>query len=138
MSAEVWSAILAAIPDVERWNFNLPRLVKENGEEFKRFAQAEAARRSYLWAPDSKCYICPWSMHPCESKNAAGMLGAGAREGVLAVIFAGKDGPVRYESEPQDREWAHETAGKLIRGLYPRRLYQQIVLNKGIKMVRVD
>lgn len=133
----VWASICAAIPSVEIWNREMPRLVSENGQEFKKFAQAEAARRGYLWAPDSKCYVCPWSVHPCESKNAAGMLGAGWKEGVLAVIFAGKDGPVRYESEPQDREWARETAAKLIRGLYPRKLYQQLIVNKGIKMVKV-
>ena len=63
------------------------------------------------------------------------MLGAGWREGQLAVIFASKDGPVRYESE--SRDVPRETADKLIHGLYPRKLYQQLVLDKGIKMVRV-
>lgn len=40
MSAELWKSILDVIPDVERWNRNLPRLVAEYGQEFKRFAQA--------------------------------------------------------------------------------------------------
>lgn len=135
MSTELWSTILAAIPDLERWNLNMPRLVQENGQEFKKFAQAEAAKRGYMWSSASKCYVCPWSMHPCESRNAQGMLGAGWREGQLAVIFSGKDGPVRYESE--SRDVPRETADKLIRGLYPRQLYQQLIVNKGIKMVRV-
>lgn len=135
MSAEVWSAILAAIPTVEAWNLNMPRLVAENGHEFKKFAQAEAARRGYLWHGASRSYVCPWSMHPCESKNAQGMLGAGWREGQLAVIFSGMDGPVRYESE--GRDVPRETADKLIHSLYPRKLYQQIVIKKGIKMGRV-
>ena len=137
-NTEVWASILAAIPDVERWNANLSefkRLTEQYGPECREFIKAEADRRGYLWHGASHSYVCPWSMHPCEGRNAQGILGAGWREGQLAVIFAGKDGPVRYESECRDVP--RETVDKLIHGLYPRKLYQQLVLNKGIKMVKV-
>jgi hypothetical protein len=49
MTDHIWIEILAAIPSVEVWNRLIPGLVKENGPEFKKLAQAEAKKRSYVW-----------------------------------------------------------------------------------------
>lgn len=125
MSEQVWAVILAAIPDVEAWNVNLPRLVAENGPEFKRFAQEEAGKRGYLWAPIGRQYVHPWAIRACSGKN---VIGVGWKGGQLAVIFASKDGPRRYESV--SHEVPIEVANKLANSPFPDKLYSQIVKDK--------
>lgn len=129
--AQVWEAILAAIPDVEHWNLNVPRLVHENGQGFKKFAQLEAAKRGYLWSAQAKGYILPWSMHAVNGKN---LIGVGYRAGRLAVIFASKDGPHRYESVADNVP--REVAETLWKSPYPDKRYAQVVKDK-IEMQRV-
>lgn len=136
MSAELWSTILAAIPDVERWNANLgefKRLTEQYGPECRQFILAEADRRGYIYSKESRCYAHPWRMIACDHPGR--LIGVGWRSGQIACVFSSKNGPVRYESE--SREIPKETAEKLIRSLYPDNLYNQIVKNKGIVMVRV-
>ena len=125
MSEQVWSAVLAAIPDVDTWNRNLPelkRLAEEYGPDCKAFIHAEVERRGYLWSSVSKCYIHPWIMHACQGKN---LIGVGYKGGQLAVIFASKEGPKRYESV--SHEVPEEVAAKLARSPFPDKLYAQIV-----------
>jgi hypothetical protein len=131
MSEAVWASILSAIPDVEAWNVNMPRLVHENGSEFKAFAQAEAAKRGYMWSALAKGYVNPWTIHACRGKN---LIGAGWRSGQLAVIFASKEGPRRYESVKLDVP--REVCDKLVNNPFPDRLYSLIVKDK-IQMQRV-
>lgn len=136
MSAEVWSAILAAIPNVEVWNRNLPelkRLAAEYGEECKKYIAAEAERRGYLWSSASKAYVHPWRMIACDHPGR--LIGVGWRSGQLACVFASKNGPVRYESE--SHEIPAETAQKLVNSLYCDALYKKLIKDKGIVMVRV-
>ena len=86
MSEQVWSAILDAIPDVERWNANLgelKRLSEQDGPECKAFIHAELERRGYLWSKESKCYVHPWQIRAVSGKN---IIGVGWRSGQLAVI----------------------------------------------------
>jgi len=133
MSELVWSSILAEIPDVGRWNTNMPRLVAENGPEFKKYAQAEATRRGYLWSPTSKCYVHPWKMIACNHPGR--LIGVGWRSGQLACVFTSKNGPVRYESV--STEIPAETAKKLVNSLYCDSLYAKLIKDKGIQMVKV-
>lgn len=135
MSVELWATVLAAIEGVEQWNANLSefkRLTEQYGEECREFIKAEAERRGYLWSKESKQYIHPWQMKACSGKN---VIGVGWKGGQLAVVFASKDGPRRYESVSFDVPI--ETAEKLVRSPFPDNLYQQIVKNKGILMRRV-
>ncbi len=135
MSDLIWSSVVAAIPDVETWNRNLPelrRLVEKYGPECKAFFAAEAKRRGYVWSTGDKAYFLPWMLRACRGKN---LIGAGWREGQLAVVFSHEAGSVRYESESHDLP--EVIADKLCNSPYPDKLYQQIVVKKGIKMVRV-
>lgn len=128
MSTQVWQAILDAIPDVDRFNANLPelkRLSEEYGSEFKAFIKAEVERRGYMWSGDSKVYVHPWEIKACRGKN---VLGVGWRSGQLAVIFQSKDGPRRYESVGHDVPI--EVANKLVNNPFPDRLYALIVKGK--------
>lgn len=134
MSTVLWQSILDAIPDVERWNANLPRLVQENGPEFKAFAQAEAAKRGYLWSKASRQYAHPWRMIACNHPGR--LIGVGWRSGQLACVFTGKNGPVRYESE--SHEIPAETAQKLVNSLYCDALYRKLIIDKGVQMVKVQ
>lgn len=129
----VWSSILAVITDVQRWNTNMPRLVQENGPEFKKFAQEEAARRGYMWSSESHCYVHPWSMVACDHPGR--LIGVGWKSGKLACVFGSKNGPVRYES--LSMEIPVETAQKLVNSLYPDNLYNQLIKRKDMQMVRV-
>ena len=129
MSAEVWAAILAAIPDVERWNANLDefkRLTEQYGPECREFIRAEADRRGYLWSKESKQYCHPWRMIACDHPGR--LIGVGWRSGQLACVFASKNGPVRYESE--STEIRAETAQKLVNSLYPDKQYALTVKGK--------
>jgi len=133
---DVWQAVVSAIPDVEAWNRNLPelkRLAEEYGEECKKFLAAEAAKRGYCWSRLTRAYVHPWPMVACYHPGR--LLGVGWRSGQLACVFVSKDGGVRYESESHEIPYA--TAEKLVRSPFPDKLYQQIVKNKGITMVRV-
>jgi hypothetical protein len=136
MIADVWSSILASIPDVAAWNRNLPefkRLTEQYGEDCRAFIKAEAERRGYLWSKDSKEYIHPWKMLACQYLGR--LLGVGWRSGQLAVVFSSTNGPVRYESE--SKEIPAETAQKLVNSLYPDALYKTLIKDKGIIMQRV-
>jgi hypothetical protein len=135
-STDVWAAVLAAIPDVQVWNRNLgelKRLAAEYGQACKAYIAEEAERRGYLWSSESKCYCHPWRMIACNHPGR--LLGVGWRSGQLAAVFAGKDGPVRYESVSKDIP--SETAQKLVNSLYPDNLYKQIIKDKGVQMVRI-
>jgi hypothetical protein len=128
---QVWDAIVSAVPTVELWNREMPELVKQHGAEFKAFAQAEAGRRGYLWAPDARQYVHPWAMRACSGTN---LIGCGWKSGQLAVIFSSKDGPRRYESVSHEVDIS--VANKLVNSPFPDKLYSQIV--KGhIQMERV-
>ena len=132
---QIWSAILAAIPDVEPWNANLgefKRLTEEYGPECRAYILAEAERRGYLWSKVSKCYFHPWEMRACKGNN---LIGCGWRSGQLAVVFASKDGPRRYESV--SHELPIEIANKLVNSPNPDALFVKLVKNKGIQMVKV-
>ena len=136
MSEAVWSAVCAAIPDVERWNTNLPelkRLAEQYGPECKAYFAAEAGRRGYLWSKESKGYVHLWRMIACNHPGR--LIGVGWRSGQLACVFGSKNGPVRYESV--SFEIPAETAQKLVNSLYPDNLYNQIIKSKGIQMVKV-
>jgi hypothetical protein len=92
MIADVWSSILAAIPDVAAWNRNLPefkRLTEQYGQECRAFIKAEAERRGYLWSKDSREYMHPWRILACEHQGKR-IVGVGWRSGQLAVIFTDK------------------------------------------------
>lgn len=132
-----WKAVVDAIPNVDVWNRNLPelkRLAAEYGEDCRKFFAEEAARRGYLWSPTTRTYLHPWRMIVCQHPGR--LLGVGWRSGQMRCAFAWKDGPaVHYESESHDIP--RETAEKLVRAKYPDKLYQQIVKDKGIKMVRI-
>lgn len=131
--AQVWGAILAAIPTVEAWNVNVRRLVEENGEQFKKFAQLEAAKRGYMWSPTAKGYVLPWSIKACRGKN---LIGIGYRAGQIAAVFASeKEGTRRYESVRRDLD--RSIVEKLANSPYPDSLYVKLVKNKGIEMQRV-
>lgn len=137
MSAEVWSAILAAIPDVERWNRNLDefkRLTEQYGPECREFIKAEAERRGYIYSKESHCYVHPWRMIACNHPGR--LIGVGWRSGQLACVFTGKNGPVRYESE--SHEIPAETAQKLVNSLYVDALYRKLIIDKGVQMVKVQ
>ena len=123
-----WDAVLEAIPDVERWNLNLPRLVADNGPEFKKYAQAEAGKRGYLWSTTAKMYVHPWRMIPCTHPGK--LLGVGWRSGKLRVVF--RDGS--YESTKLNvPSW---TAMNIVDSKTPDVLYQSI---KGkFDMVKVS
>jgi hypothetical protein len=132
----IWDTILSAIPDVGAWNANLAelkRLVEEWGPECKTYIAKEAERRGYMWSKDSKCYVHPWKMIACNHPGR--LIGVGWRSGQLACVFASKNGPVRYESV--SHEIPKETAQKLVNSLYCDNLYNQIIKNKGIQMVKV-
>ncbi len=132
----VWSSILAAIPDVDRWNRNLgefKRLTEEYGPECRKYILAEAERRGYFYSKESKCYVHPWRMIACNYQGR--LLGVGWRSGQLACIFTSKNGPVRYESV--SHEIPAETAQKLVNSLYPDALYAKLIKDKGIQMVKV-
>ena len=132
----VLCAILAAIPDVATWNANLgefKRLTEQYGDECRKFIVAEAERRGYLWSKESKCYVHLWRMIPCNYPGR--LIGVGFRSGQLACLFGSKKGPVRYESV--SHEIPAETAQKLVNSLYCDNLYNQIIKNKGIQMVKV-
>ncbi len=132
----VWSAILAAIPDVERWNANLgefKRLTEQYGEACRAFILAEAERRGYLWSKESKQYVHPWRMLACNHPGR--LIGVGFRSGQLACVFTSKNGPVRYESESHDIP--AETAQKLVNSLYCDSLYKKLIIDKGIQMIKV-
>jgi hypothetical protein len=124
----VWQSIVDAIPTVEAWNQNVPRLVAENGPEFKAFAQAEAAKRGYIAMKEHGQwrYFQPWSIH---ATSREGVLGVGWKwPGYLAVVFAAKEGSHRYESVRADVP--KEVADKLLNVPFPRKLYMQIVKGK--------
>jgi hypothetical protein len=92
MIADVWSSILAAIPDVAAWNRNLPefkRLTEQYGQDCRAFIKAEAERRGYLWSKDSREYMHPWRILACEHQGKR-IVGVGWRSGQLAVIFTDK------------------------------------------------
>jgi hypothetical protein len=127
---QVWDAIVSAVPSVELWNREMPELVRQHGAEFKAFAQAEAAKRGYLWSKESKQYILPWNMTACKGSN---VIGAGWRQGKLAVVFAAKEGHRRYESVD---EVPKEVCEKLVNNPFPDRLYASIVKGK-YRMERV-
>ena len=136
MSEHVWASILSAIPDVDRWNRNLPefkRLTEKYGEPCREFIKAEAERRGYIWSSTSKCYFHPWVMTACNYPGR--LIGVGWRSGQLACVFTSKNGPVRYESV--SREIPAETAQKLVNSLYCDALYAKIIKDKGIQMVKV-
>lgn len=136
MSEQVWSAVLAAIPDVDVWNRNLgefKRLTEQYGAECREFIKAEAERRGYLYSKQSHCYVHPFPMRACDHPGR--LIGVGFRSGQLAVVFTSKNGPVRYESESHDVPV--ETADKLVRSLYCDALYKKLIVDKGIKMVKV-
>ena len=136
MSAEVWSSILSAIPDVATWNANLgefKRLTEQYGPECKAFILAEAQRRGYMWSKLAKCYQHPWTIRACNHPGR--LIGVGFRSGQLACVFASKSGPVRYESV--SHEIPAETAQKLVNSLYPDNLYSQLIKSKGVQMVKV-
>ena len=136
MSAEVWSAVLAAIPDVDRWNANLgefKRLTEEYGPECRAFILAEAERRGYLWLSSEKSYVHPWRMLACNHPGR--LIGVGWRSGQLACVFGSKNGPVRYESV--SLEIPAETAQKLVNSLYCDAIYAKLIKSKGVQMVKV-
>jgi len=136
MSTEVWSSILAAIPDVDAWNLNLPelkRLAEQYGDECRRFIAEEAERRGYMWSKLAKAYQHPWTIRACNHPSR--LIGVGWRSGQLAAVFAAKEGPRRYESV--SHEIPAETAQKLVNSLYPDNLYKQLIKDKGIVMERV-
>lgn len=91
-NTDVWSSILAAIPDVAAWNRNLPefkRLTEQYGQDCRAFIKAEAERRGYLWSKDSREYMHPWRILACEHQGKR-IVGVGWRSGQLAVIFTDK------------------------------------------------
>lgn len=136
MSA-VCKSVLDAIPDVEAWNRNLEelkRLAKEHGDECKKIIADEAARRGYLWSRLAKQYVHPWQMIACNHPGR--LIGVGFRSGQLAAVFQSKNGPVRYESESHEIDV--DTAKKLVRSLYPDKLYRKLIVDKGVQMVRVE
>jgi hypothetical protein len=126
----LWKSLLDAVPTVELWNEQMPLLVQQHGVEFKHFAQAEAAARGYLWSKDSRQYLLPWNMTACRGRN---VIGAGWRQGQLAVVFAAKEGHRRYESVG---EVPREVFEKLSNSPFPDKLYTQIVVGK-FKMQRI-
>lgn len=135
VSEVAWRSIVSAIPDIDTWNRNLAelkRVAERDGPECKAFFAAEAKRRGYIWSTLDKAYFLPWMLRACRGKN---LIGAGWREGQLAVVFSHGTGSVRYESESHDLP--EVIADKLCNSPYPDKLYQQIVAKKGIKMVKV-
>lgn len=125
----VWQSVVDAIPDVETWNRNLPelrRLVEKYGPECKEFFAKTAQGRGYVWSSSEKQYFHPWELKACNhpGKN---VIGAGWRSGRLAVIFAAEPLSRRYESVD---EVPREVYEKLIRSLYPDKLFTQIVKGK--------
>lgn len=128
MSTELWAAILDAIPNVGAWNVNVPRLVRENGDEFKKFAQSEAKRRGYEFDRGMMAYRVPWRMFALRGRN---IIAAGWQEGVLRVAFAGKDGAKfwRYRGVPEAE------FEKLKKVPYPDRIFHSNIKSKGYEAI---
>jgi len=128
MSEIVWAAILEAIPDVQRWNVNVPRLVQENGAEFKKYAQAEAKKRGYEFDRELMAYRIPWKMYALRGRN---VIAAGWQEGVLRVAFAGKEGAKfwRYKGVPEAE------FDKLRKVPYPDKIFHSNIKSKGYEAI---
>ena len=125
----VWSSILAAIPDVQAWNVNMPRLVQENGPEFKAVAQAEAKRRGYEFDRALMAYRIHWKMFALKGRN---VIACGWQDGILRVAFAGKEGATfwRYRGVPEAE------FEKLKKVPFPDKIFHSAIKSKGYEAIK--
>lgn len=123
----IWESEFAAIRTVAQWNRNVIPWMKERGDEYKRFAHAEARRRGYDFDKPSLTYSLPWHMQSVKGTN---LIATAWKEGLLLCVFYRAGGNVEYVFGDEDNPVPQEVKDKLVRSPFPDRLFTQIVKDK--------
>jgi len=116
---EIWESEFASIDSLQAWNNNVIGWMHLRGDEYKRYAHAEAKKRGYEFDKPAMQYREPWKMHATKGHN---IIAVGWRNGVLRAAFASKEGARFYLYGDKEHPVPEAEMQKFINSPFPDRL----------------
>ena len=81
----LWQTEFENVLTVELWNLNVLPLMHERGDDYKKFAHAEAKARGYQYSKEDECYV--EGQIPVTGTKGRNLTAVGWRNGTLRCVF---------------------------------------------------
>lgn len=129
MDTFLWQTEFDNLLSVELWNLNVLPLMRERGDDFKKFAHAEAKARGYKYNAEKAEYI--EGPIPVTGTKGRNLTAVGWRNGILRCVFERERNNISiYAYGDKENPVPKEEYLKLLKSPFPDKLFTQIVKSK--------